>query len=186
MKLTTRLLTLGTLVLALGACSSGDLSKTDSGGVKLSITDFDQLPIYVSAAGDCCTVAVPSMTLANVALDPTGTTSELMNIEIQSYEVVYTREDSGSRVPPKLVQAIFGVVPVNGTDTLTNEGPRPFTVQQDQFNNQPFLDLKNYGRDLETGTTVVRMRLTLRFFGRTLAGKEVDSTPASFSIEVTP
>ena len=182
MKLTTRLLTLGTLVLALGACSSGDLSKTDSGGVKLSITDFDQLPIYVSAAGDCCTVAVPSMTLANVALDPTGTTSELMNIEIQSYEVVYTREDSGSRVPPKLVQSIFGVVPVNGTDTLNNYP----VIKQDQFNNQPFLDLKNYGRDLETGTTVVRMRLTLRFFGRTLAGKEVDSTPASFSIEVTP
>ncbi len=176
-----RLLTLGTLVLALGGCS-GDLGRTDSGGVRLSITDFDELPIYISAGGDCCTVAVPTMTLANVAIDPSGSTSDLMNVEIQSYEVVYTREDSGTRVPPKLVQAIFGVVPVNGTSTL-NDYP---VIKEDQFNNQPFLDMINNGSDSETGTTVVRMRLTMRFFGRTLAGKAVDSAPASFSIEVRP
>lgn len=181
MNRTHRLLTLGSLVLALAGCS-GDLGKTDTGGVRLSLTDFDQLPIYVSASADCCDLVVPEMTLANVALDPSGTTSDLMNVELQSYEVVYTREDTGTRVPPKLVQTIFGVVPVNGTNTL-NDYP---IIKHDQFNNQPFLDMQNNGRDSETGSTVVRMRLTLRFFGRTMAGKAVDSTPASFSIEVRP
>ena len=38
MKLTNRLLTLGILVLALGACSSGDISETETGGVLLSIS----------------------------------------------------------------------------------------------------------------------------------------------------
>ena len=77
MKLTNRLLTLGILALALGACSSGDLSKTDSGGVTLSITDFDGLPISVSASsGDLAQIG--SLTVSNVAVNPSATTSDLM------------------------------------------------------------------------------------------------------------
>ena len=181
MKLTTRLLTLGILVLALGACSSGDLSKTDSGGVTLSITDFDGLPISVSASsGDLAQIG--SLTVSNVAVNPSATTSDLMNVEIQSYEVTFTRGDTGTRLPPKLINYVFGIAPVNGTYVLL-DGP---FMRAEQFNTQPILDLKNLGIDSQTGSRQVRLNVGLRFFGHTLAGKAVQSNTAFFTLEVTP
>lgn len=156
--------------------------KVDGGGVLLSLSDFDGLPVVVSASTDCCNVAVEEMTLQNVVKDPNGVSSDLMNVEIQSYEVIYSREDTGTRVPPPLVQAIFGVVPVNGVSTLNNYP----VMRTDQFNNVPIKDLVDYGFDRETGSTVIRLRFGIRFFGRTLSGKPVESAPAYFSVEVVP
>jgi hypothetical protein len=181
MNRTIKTLALSCLVLALAGCESST-DKVDAGGVILSLSDFDGLPIFVSATGDCCSVAVETMTLQSIAKNPSGPTGPLMNVEIQSYEVVYTREDTGTRTPPRLVQSIFGVVPIGGTSQLDNYP----VIREDQFNSQPFLDLQDFGRDTQTGSTVVRMRLTIRFFGRTLSGDAVESAPASFSIEVRP
>lgn len=182
MKLTTRLLTLGTLVLAVGACSSGDISKTETGGVLLSITDFDGLPISISASASGDLAQIETLTVSNIAKNPNGTTSELMNVEIQSYEVTYSRADTGTRVPPKLVNYIFGIAPVNGTFQLDNG---PF-MRAEQFNTVPILDLKNLGIDSETGSRQIRLNVGLRFFGRTLSGDRVESTTAFFTLEVTP
>src|SRR6187455_96410 len=132
-------LALSCFALALAGCESRT-DKVDGGGVLLSLSDFDGLPIIISASGDCCQVGVGTMTLTSIAKNPDAPTSSLMNVEIQSYEVTYTREDTGNRVPPKLVQSIFGVVPVGGTSTLDNYP----VLREDQFNNQPFLDLKNF------------------------------------------
>ena len=173
-------LALSCLALALAGCESPD--KVDAGGVILSLSDFDGLPISISASGNCCSVAVESMTLTSISKNTSAPTSSLMNVEIQSYEVTYTREDTGTRTPPKLVQSIFGVVPIGGTSQLDNYP----VMREDQFNSQPFLDLQNFGRDTQTGSTVVRLRFTVRFFGRTLSGDAVESAPASFSVEVVP
>lgn len=181
MNRTIKTLALAFAALALTACESRT-DKTDGGGVLLSLSDFDGLPVVVSASGDCCNVAVTSMTLQNIAKTPGGTTSDLMNVEIQSYEVVYTREDTGTRVPPKLVQSIFGVVPVNGTSQLDNYP----VMRTDQFNNVPIEDLLDYGYDRETGSTVIRLKFAVRFFGRTLSGDPVESAPAYFSVEIVP
>ena len=167
--------------LAFVGCESRT-DKVDGGGVLLSLSDFDGLPVVVSASGDCCNVAVESMTLQSILKNPGADSSDLMNVEIQSYEVVYTREDTGTRVPPKLVQAIFGVVPAGGTSQLDNYP----VMRTDQFSNVPIEDLIDYGYDRETGSTVIRLRLAIRFFGRTLSGKPVDSAPAYFSVEVVP
>jgi hypothetical protein len=177
----SRFLTISCIALAFVGCNART-DKKDSGGVLLSLTNFDQFPATVSASGDCCNVAIPNMTLANVAKDPGGTTSELMNVEIQSYEVSYTREDTGTRVPPKLVQFIFGVVPVNGTSTLTGYP----IMRTDQFNNQPIKDMLDFGLDRETNSQVIRIRIAIRFFGHTLSGKSVESAPAYGSIEIVP
>lgn len=181
MNRTIKTLALSCMALALVGCESST-DKVDAGGVILSLSDFDGLPVIVSASGNCCNVAVESMTLSSIPKNPSGPTGPLMNVEIQSYEVIYTREDTGTRTPPRLVQSIFGVVPVGGTSQLDNYP----VIREDQFNNQPFLDLQNFGRDTQTGSTVVRLRLTIRFFGRTLSGDAVESTPASFSVEVVP
>lgn len=176
-----RLLTLGSLVLALSGCS-GDLGKTDTGGVTLSITDFDGLPISVSASNSAELAQITSLTVQNLAVNPSADTSELMNVEIQSYEVTFTRGDNGTRVPPKLINYVFGIAPVNGTFVL-NDGP---FMRAEQFNTQPLLDLKNLGIDTETGSRQVRLNVGLRFFGHTMAGTAVQSNVAFFTLDVTP
>ncbi len=181
MKRTLTLLGMATLAILLAGCEART-DRTDAGGVILSLSDFDGLPIIVSASGNCCIVQVEQMTLSNIAKRPGGQTSDLMNVEIQSYEVTYDREDTGTRRPPKLVQSIFGVVPVNGTSQLDNYP----VMREDQFNNVPIKDLRQFGYDRETNSTVVRLKLTIRFFGRTLSGDPVASAPASFSVEVIP
>jgi len=181
MNRTHRLLTLGSLVLALGGCS-GDLGRTDSGGVTLSITDFDGLPISVSASASGDLAQIGSLTVTNVTTDPSGTTSDLMNVEIQSYEVTFTRADTGTRRPPSLVNYIFGIAPANGAFTLL-DGP---FMRAEQFNTQPIQDLKDFGIDTETGSRAIRLTVGLRFFGHTLSGKAVESTTAQFTLEVTP
>jgi hypothetical protein len=85
-------------------------------------------------------------------------------------------------VPPPLVEAVFGVVPVNGTTLYEN---LPF-LRANQLANPPLSDLADFGRDRETNSTVSPLNVTLRFFGRTLAGDDIASAPASFTIEVVP
>ncbi len=182
MNRTHRLFALGFLVLVLAGCSGGDVSKTDSGGVTLSITDFDGLPISISASASGDLATIGSLTVSNVVTNPNGTTSSLMNVEIQSYEVTFTRADTGTRVPPKLVNYVFGIAPANGTFDLLNG---PF-MRAEQFNTQPILDLKNRGIDSETGSRQVRLNVGLRFFGHTLGGNSVESNTAFFTLEVTP
>lgn len=181
MNRTQRLLTFASLVLALAGCS-GDVGKTDSGGVTLSVTDFDGLPISISASASGDLAQIGNVTVSNVTVDPSGTTSDLMNVEIQSYEVTYTRADNGTRVPPKLVNYIFGIAPANGTFEMV-DGP---FMRAEQFNTQPILDLKNTGIDPETGSRQIRLTVGLRFFGHTLGGKSVESNTAYFTLEVTP
>ncbi|MEO8274651.1 MAG: hypothetical protein ABI639_00415 [Thermoanaerobaculia bacterium] len=177
----SKLLTLGCLALVFASCQQRT-DKTDSGGVLLSITDFDGLPVSVSANASGDFAQIGSLTVSNIAADPSGTTSDLMNVEIQSYEVTFTRADAGTRVPPRLVNFIFGIAPVNGTFVLLNG---PF-MRADQFNTQPILDLKNNGVDGETGSRLIRLNVGIRFFGHTLAGKAVESQTAIFTMEVTP
>lgn len=178
MKRTVSLLFLAVLVLALGSCRS----RTDrsEGSVLLSVTDFDGLPLSVSATAG--PTSIGEITLQNFAKDPNGTVSDLQSIELRSYEVRFSRRDTGTRVPPPMVKSIFSLVPVNGTATITN---LPF-LTADQLFNPPLSDLATTGADRETGSQVIVLNVSLRFFGRTLAGDDIASDPASFTVEVVP
>ncbi|HVG07837.1 MAG TPA: hypothetical protein VNM67_09030 [Thermoanaerobaculia bacterium] len=179
MKRTVSLLSLAVLVLALGSCQSRtDLSE---GSVILSVTDFDKLPVSVSAGGGGPT-QVGEITLQNFAKNPNGTTSDLQSIELRSYEVRYSRRDTGTRLPPPMVQSLFSLVPVNGTATITN---LQFLTAA-QLLNPPLSDLATAGADRETGSQVIVLNVSMRFFGRTLAGDDIASDPASFTVEVVP
>ena len=105
-----------------------------------------------------------------------------MKVELDSYQVTYTREDTGSRVPPRLVEYIFGSVDPGGSYVLQN-GPY---MRLDQLNNQPLKDLRELGIDPETGSQVIRLKVGIQFFGRTISGQSVQSNIAYFSLEVTP
>lgn len=178
-KQRTVLLLLLVPVLALASCRS----RTDrsEGTVLLTVSDFDGLPFIVDLSNEP-PFTIDQITLRNVAKDPAGTTSTLQDVELRSYEVRYRRLDSGTRVPPPSVQGIFGIVPVNGTTDLVNTG----FMFSDQVLSQPLKDLRDFGIDRETGTAVVVLDVSLRFFGRTLSGDEVATEPATFTIEVRP
>lgn len=179
MKRTVSLLFLAVLVLAAGSCRS----RTDrsEGSVLLSVTDFDGLPIQVDV-GDGGPTQIGEITLRNFAKDPSGTTSDLQSIELRSYEVRFSRRDTGTRVPPPFVQSLFSLVPVNGTATITN---LPFLTES-QMRNPPLSDLAEDGVDPETRSEVILLNVSMRFFGRTLAGDDIASDTASFTVEVVP
>lgn len=173
------------LLVAAALAVAGCRSRTDrsEGTVLLSVSHFDGLPIRVSLSStEPGIFQIGTITLRNFPKDPTGTTSDLQSIELRNYELTYRRRDTGTRVPPPTVQGIFGLVPVNGTLDLFN---LPY-VTSDQILNAPLRDLLERGRDSETGTAVIVLDVTIRFFGRTLSGDEIASEPSTFTIEVTP
>lgn len=179
MKRTVTILFLVVLVVALGGCRS----RTDrsEGSVLLSISDFDGLPLFVDVS-DGGPRSIDELIIRNIVKDPGGGSSDLMAVEIQSYEVRYTRRDRGTRVPPPFVQSIFGLVDPGGTITFNN---LPF-ISENQFRNPPIEDLSDTGVDNETGSDVIVLNVSMRFFGRTIAGDNVATEPASFTIEVVP
>lgn len=169
--------------LAVGSCRS----RTDrsEGTVLLSISRFNGLPGAISLSSELTAAnpfSIGTITIRSVAKDPSGTTSSLQDVELRSYEVTYRRRDTGTRVPPPIVQGIFGVVPVNGTADFTNLT----YLLTSQLANQPLRDLRDFGVDRETGTAVVVLDVSMRFFGRTLSGDEIATEPATFTLEVFP
>jgi hypothetical protein len=178
MKRSVTLFLVIVMVAALGGCRSRtDLSE---GTVLLSVSDFDELPVRVSVTGGPYDIG--EVVVRNIAKSPSGTTSDLQNVELRAYEVRYTRRDTGRTVPPAMVQSIFGLIDVGGATTLNN---LPF-LTDNQLRNSPLLDLATTGTDKETGSEVIVLNVSLRFFGRTLAGDDVATDPASFTIEVVP
>lgn len=165
-------------------CSSSRTDKADTGGVLLSISDFDGLPVQssVTAARAVGLISIGQLTVENLPLDPNGLTSDLMNVEIESYEVTYTRGDTGTRVPTPLVRGLFGVAPVGGTFQV--DGLPVMSLEQ--LLNLPLSDLADLGVDPETGGNTILLNFSLRIFGRTLGGDAVSTAPARFTIEFTP
>jgi len=157
--------------------------RTDGGGVLLSISDFDfgNLTIPISVSNGAIVVQGESITLQNIVKDPDGASSALMNVELDSYQVTYRRVDAGTRVPPTLVEAIFGIVPVGGTDTINNLN----LLGPDQLLNAPLADLLavNGGFDRETGSPIISLEVGITFFGRTLSGDRVASNTARIRLD---
>jgi len=163
--------------LLVGSCRAR--TERSEGSVLLSVSHFDGLPLSVSASSSIAQIG--TLTLRNIPKVPTGT-SALQDIELRSYEVTYERLDSGRRLPPVLIEGLFGIVGVNGTSDFNNLA----FMRPDQLGNPPLSDLRRNGVDSETGSRVIPLRITLRFFGRTIAGDDIASEPASFNIDVVP
>jgi len=184
MKSSLKVLGLICLVVLVGCNARTD--KADSGGVVLSVTDFDELPAEVSVQGIFAdgSLALGSITLESHAANPAAGTSDLMNVEMDSYEVTFSRADVGTILPPPLVQKVFGVTPIDGTNTYDNL--RILTAEQILARPIRDLLLENGAFDKETGQQFIRLNFVLRFFGRTLAGKAVESAPVQFTVQFVP
>ncbi|HXT22004.1 MAG TPA: hypothetical protein VN923_14730 [Thermoanaerobaculia bacterium] len=184
MKRLVRSALLGVLMVGVLSCEART-DRTDTGGVALSVSDFDGLPIAFSVSSNCeftslCFLQVDSLTVRSTILNANAPNSDLMDVEIKSYQVTYRRLDTGARVPRPLVEGQFGIVPRGGTMTIDNlvvAGP-------EQLLNAPLSDLLlvNGGFDKETGSPVIKLELALTFFGKTLSGDDVVTEPAKFAV----
>lgn len=173
--------------LALGALGCNSRTDKSEGTVILSISDFNGLPVQVSVnqtAAVGSLVSIGTVTLSNFPKDPRALTSDLQSIELDSFEVTFTRADTGTRVPSPRVRTIFGLVPVNGTTNITNLD----VLGPEQILNPPLSDLlfENGGFDTETGSPLIVLDVRMRFFGRTLSGDEIASGFDSFTLEFVP
>lgn len=175
---------LGVLMVGVLSCEART-DRTDTGGVALSVSDFDGLPLAFQVSNNCefaslCFVQVESLTVRSTILNASAPSSDLMDVEIKSYQVTYRRLDTGTRVPQPLREGQFGIVPAGGTmtiDGLAVAGPQ-------QLLNAPLSDLLlvNGGFDKETGSPVIKLELALVFFGKTLSGDDVATEPARFAV----
>jgi hypothetical protein len=127
-------------------------------------------------------VSIDTLTLQSNVANPNVSPSNLMDIEVTSYEVRFTRGDTGTRLPPALVQPSLEYVPAGGTAAIGNLR----IMQSPQLTNLPLSDLENFGFDRETGSTAVVINCTLRFFGKTIGGRDVATEPRSFTVEFRP
>lgn len=173
------------LLAVLGGCSS-DAGETDTGGVELVVTEFDGLPSIVSVnqAASVGLVTVDEIELTSIVENPSLGVSDLQTIELRTYEIRFTRADTGTRVPTPLVERLFSTVSPGGTADFGN---LPI-LRSEQLLNPPLSDLLfvNGGFDRETGSDVIRLNFHLRFFGRTLSGRDIVTSPQSFTVEFVP
>lgn len=171
----------GVLALGLAACEQRT-DRTDGGGVLLTFGQVDWSAIFsVSASVAAGGAQIDTVTLASVVKDPNGVTSALMDIELQSFEVSFQRADTGTRVPPPLVRTFPATIPVGGTAAINGL----FFMLDGQLLNPPLSDLlpENGGVDQETGAESILLDVSIVFFGRTLSGDEVQSTPLRKTVQ---
>ncbi len=170
---------LALLMVGMLACQSRT-DRTDTGGVLLTVSDFNGLPIAFSVNSGSF-VQVDSLTIQSIVLNPDAPTSSIMDVELKSYQVTYRRLDNGSRTPRPLVEGFFGNVPQNGTDVINNL----VLLGPEQILNTPLSDLLlvNGGLDSETHSPVIKLELELTFFGKTLSGRDISTAPVRFAID---
>lgn len=176
-------LTLILLLTALLGCS-GDRIEDSEGSVLLLVTTFNGLPAQVNVNSTGTSVVIGTLVLENQPKNSRANTSNLQDMEIQTYQVTYDRVGAGTRAPATLVRDILGFIAVDGTFTLNNLPILTF----DQLENPPLSDLliENGGFDRETNSQVITLNLSLTFFGRTIAGDSIASEPVSFTVDFVP
>jgi hypothetical protein len=180
---------LGLAALAAACLLAGSCrSRTDKspGPVVLTFGTITGVPFVVPVRAQVSAnapVVITTFTIQSVVKDPSALINPAIeDVEVTSYQVVFKRRDSGTRVPPPLVGGLGLSVPVNSTGIINNLA----IVRFDQLESEPLLDLLNNGQDSETGTAVIVCDAQITFFGQTLSGDSVQSGTAVFTLEFTP
>lgn len=158
--------------------------ETDTGGVLLEVDFGTNLPFRQSvneAVASGSLVVVQNLTINSIVADPVGTSSNLMDVELESIEVRYERADGGTRVPPTYVVKTLATIPAGGSFTILGQELMSF----EQLNSPPLSDLlvENGGFDRETGLTFIRLNVFIRVFGKTLGNRSVDSVSRPHTME---
>ena len=184
MKTVRQLLVLTLVALASFGCDDF-VEEVDQGGVLLNL-DFtsttNRIGVNNIDAGGLFTLN--TLTVNSIVVRPGGATSQLMDVQLNTIEVTYSRADTGTRVPPALVYNIVGNVPAGGQVAFNNV----VILSVEQIERPPLSDLlfENGAIDKETGSELIKMDISIRVFGQTIGGESVASQPRTQTYEIFP
>lgn len=153
-------------VMGLPSCSS-NTQGDDASPVFLTIS-FDLLPI-VKNVNSGSFLQFQTATVKNILKAPGASSTQFLDVRLESYSVSWSRLDGGKAVPPTETFAGTLIVPAGGSSTLNNYPfLTPAALSLPPFNQLfPF----NGGVDRETNLTTIRLRGDVTLFGRTLSGQ---------------
>jgi hypothetical protein len=125
-------------------------------------------------------VQFQTVTLKNVLKNPSVTSFQFLDVQVDKYTVVWRRIDGGKTASPTQDFGGNVIVPANGTSTLTNY---PF-MSADSLIRPPLDQLFpfNGGVDKETGRAEIRQSGNVTWYGHTLSGQPVTSNVAVFDL----
>ena len=168
-KFLTGLVLASVLVLA-PACTNKQGETESPVFITVDLPDQQGLTVITPAR----TLTIPTMTLNSHLKNSTATDPQhFADVELNYYTVTYRRADGGTIVPPVQQFAAGGLLPSNGSDTLSD-----FPIlSQSAMAGTPFDQLLSFngGIDRETGNTEIRMYYDITFFGTTVSGMRVQS-----------
>lgn len=169
------------LLIVFAGCTER-AGETDTGGILLEV-EFDQSTFRIGV-NDTDLVTLPQVTIDSIVSRPGGGSSSLMDVQLNTIELTYQRADTGTRVPLPFVYNVVGTVPAGGQLSYSNIP----IMTVEQLRGEPLADLlfQNGAVDSETGASIIKLNVTMRVFGQTLAGVDVASVPRSQTFEFVP
>lgn len=125
---------------------------------------------------DTIAVTFSAFLKAPISTDPSIVAPELQNINLERYEVTFTRTDGGTAVPPGFTQGISGTVRLTvlgaaevNQFTLLGLVLVPSTIKAQP----PISFLISPGSEPVTNFTNIQVDARIQFFGRTVTGDPV-------------
>ena len=125
---------------------------------------------------DTITITFSAFLKAPLTIDPNTVAPELQNVNLERYEVTFTRTDGGTAVPPGFTQGIIGTVRLTG---LGVEEVKQFSlfglvlVPSTIKAQPPISFLISPGSEPVTNFTNIQVNARIQFFGRTITGDPV-------------
>jgi len=164
-------------LLALPGCSTN--VQGDSASPVFLVGNFQLLLLDVNVASNA-PVQFQTTILFNRLKNPTATSLQFMDVQIDKYTVAWSRLDGGTKASPSQDFPGNVIVPPNGSSTLTNY---PYMTADSLI--RPPLDQLfpfNGGIDKETGRSEIRQAGRVTWYGHTLSGQPVVSDVATFGL----
>ena len=164
-------------LLALPGCSTN--VQGDSASPVFLVGNFQLLLLDVNVASNA-PVQFQTTILFNRLKNPTATSLQFMDVQIDKYTVAWSRLDGGTKASPSQDFPGNVIVPPNGSSTLTNY---PYMTADSLI--RPPLDQLfpfNGGIDKETGRSEIRQAGKVTWYGHTLSGQPVVSDVATFGL----
>ena len=169
--------TVALAVVALPGCSTN--TQGDSASPVFLVGNFTLLPLTVNVASNA-PVQFATTVLSSRLKNPNVSSLQFLDVQIDGYNVVWSRLDGGTKASPTQTFGGNVIVPPNGSSTLTNypymSAGNLILPPLDQL--FPF----NGGIDKETGRAEIRQVGKVTWYGHTLSGQPVKSDVATFDL----
>ncbi len=125
---------------------------------------------------DTIAITLSAFLKAPISTDPTIVLPEFQNVNLERYEVTYTRTDGGTAVPPGFTRGLSGTVRLTaiGSEELTQLTLTGLVLVPSTIKAQPPISfLISPGSEPVTNFTNIQVNARIQFFGRTIAGDPV-------------